>query len=156
LIARIAETACRQDWISKAPLLIVLCTVGVGDDRGGCDIRKQRFPEYAQAIGKMDQDLCRALIQEEHRTKIAGTHMALVALECGVGSSWVSRFGVKRPAKLLKLPGGCMPSEILALGYPGEDRKLTGKKKSGEVVFHNTLDDGVRPAENRAVRLGER
>jgi hypothetical protein len=67
----------------------------VGDERGGRDIQKNRFPEYKEAIEKMDQDLYWALNQEEHQTKIAGTHMALVALEHGVGSCWVSRFDVK-------------------------------------------------------------
>jgi len=139
LIARIAETAYRQEWIARAPLLIVLCTVGVSDARGGRDIQKHRFPEYIEAIEKVDQDLYWALNQEEHQTKIAGTHMALVALEHGVGSCWVSLFDVKRLATLLNLPGGTMPSEILVLGYPEEARQLTRKKNLDEVVFYNTF-----------------
>jgi nitroreductase len=139
LIAQIVEIACQQDWIARAPLLIVLCTVGVGDERGGRDIQKYRFPEYTEAIEKMDQDLYWALNQEEHQTKIAGTHMALVALEHGVGSCWVSQFDVKCLAKLLKLPRGYMPSEILVLGYPDEERKVNRKKALDEVVFYNTF-----------------
>jgi len=65
--------------------------------------------------------------------------MTLVALEHGVGSCWVSRFDVKRVAKLLNLPRGYMPSEILVLGYPEEGRKLTKKKGLYEVVFYNTF-----------------
>ena len=34
LIAQIVEIAYQQEWIAKAPLLIVLCTVGVSDDAG--------------------------------------------------------------------------------------------------------------------------
>jgi nitroreductase len=139
LIARIAVIACQQEWIAKAPLLIVLCTVGVGDERGGRDIQKYRFPAYTDAIEKIDQDLYWALNQEEHQTKIAGTHMALVALEHSVGSCWVSRFDVKRLAKLLNLPGGYMPSEILVLGYPEEKCKPTRKKEIDDVVFYNTF-----------------
>ena len=86
LINRIVEIAYQQEWISKAPLLIVLCIVGMGDARGGRDIQKHRFPEYTDAIEKIDQNLYWALNQEEHQTKIAGTHMALAALEHGVGS----------------------------------------------------------------------
>ena len=139
LIAQIAELACQQEWIAQAPLLIVLCTVGVGDERGGRDIQKYRFPEYTEAIAQMDQDLYWALNQEEHQTKIAGTHIALVALEHGVGSCWVSQFEVKCLAKLLNLPRGYLPSEILALGYPEQERKLTRKKELDEVVFYNTF-----------------
>ncbi len=139
LIAQIVEMACQQEWIAKAPLLIVLCTVGVDDERGGRDIQKYRFPEYAEVIEKMDQDLYWALNQEEHQTKIAGTHMAVVALEQGVGSCWVSQFDVKCLAKLLNLPRGYLPSEILVLGYPEEECKLTKKKELNEVVFYNAF-----------------
>jgi nitroreductase len=139
LIAQIAEMSFHQEWIAKAPLLIVLCTVSVGDERGGRDIQKYRFPEYTQVIEKMDQDLYWALNQEEHQTKIAGTHMVLAALEHGVGSCWVSRFDVKCLAKLLNLPPGYMPSEILVLGYPAEEGKLAKKKELDEVFFYNTF-----------------
>ncbi len=139
LIVQIVEITYQQEWIAKAPLLIVLCTVGVDDERGGRDIQKYRFPAYTEGIEKLDQDLYWALNQEEHQTKIAGTHMALVALEHGVGSCWVSRFDVKCLAKLLNLPRGYMPSEILVLGYPEEEGKLTKKKELDEVVFYNTF-----------------
>jgi nitroreductase len=65
--------------------------------------------------------------------------MALVALEHGVGSCWVSQFDVKCLAKLLNLPRGYMPSEILVLGYPDEERKVNRKKALDEVVFYNTF-----------------
>ena len=139
IMAQIVEIAYQQEWIAKAPLLIVLCTVGVSDTRGGRDIQKYRFPEYTEIIEQIDQDLYWALNQEEHQTKIAGTHMVLVALEHGVGSCWVSRFEVKCLAKLLNLPKGYMPSEILVLGYPEEEHKLTKKKVLDEVVFYNTF-----------------
>src|SRR5512138_1116129 len=103
-ITQIADIAYQQAWIARAPLLIVLCTVCVRDERGGRDMQKSRFPQYTEAIEKMDQDLYWALNQEEHQTKIAGTHMALVALEHGVGSCWVSLFDVKRLTTLLNLP----------------------------------------------------
>ena len=48
LIAQVAEVAYQQRWIAGAPLLIVLCTVGVDDSRGGRDIQKVLFPEYLQ------------------------------------------------------------------------------------------------------------
>jgi nitroreductase len=139
LIAQIAEIAHRQTWIARAPLLIVLVTIGVDDSRGGRDIQKDRFPEYAETISQMDQSLYWALNQEEHQSKIAGTHMALAALEHGVGSCWVSRFGVRRLKDLLDLPEGHMPSEILVFGYPEQMRAPTPKKNMQEVVFYNTF-----------------
>ena len=138
LIDQIADIAYQQKWITGAAVLIVLCTIGVSDDRGGRDIQKRRFPEFAAIIDTMDQQVYWALNQEEHQTKIAGTHMALAALEHGVGSCWVSLFDVKRLAKLLGLPPDCLPSEVLVLGYPKERRNPTKKKEFSEVVFLNT------------------
>jgi nitroreductase len=139
-IAQIAEIAHGQKWIAQAPLLIVLCTVGVDDARGGRDIQRQRFPEYVEAIDAMEQGLYRALNMEEHQTKIAGTHMALAALAHGVGSCWVSRFEVRRLASLLHLPATHVPSEILVLGYPERPRRAAQKKPLDEMVFYDTFE----------------
>jgi nitroreductase len=135
LIEQVAEVACGQRWIAQAPLLIVLCTRPVPDERGGRDIQRVRFPEYADQIAGMDAALYWALNQEEHQTKIAGTHMALVALEHGVGCCWVSLFEVRRLAELLDLPETHLPSEILVLGYPAQEREPRPKKPLDEVVF---------------------
>jgi nitroreductase len=137
LIAQIAQIAHQQIWMARAPLLIVLCTVFVDASRGGREIQMQRYPEYASAIASMDQDLYWALNQEEHQTKIAGTHMVLTALEHGVGSCWVSRFEVCSLAKLLGLPRGVLPSEILVFGYPEHEQKPVPKKSRDEVVSFN-------------------
>ncbi len=137
LIIEIARVAHGQDWIGQAPLLIVLCTVCTEDSRGARDIQVQRFPEYASAILKMDPGLYRALNQEEHQTKIAGTHMVLAALEYGIGSCWVSRFEVTSLAALLKLPNNILPSEILVFGYPDHPQNQNQKKSLDELVYYN-------------------
>jgi nitroreductase len=139
LIEQIAEIACRQTWIARAPLLIVLCTIGVDDSRGGRDIQKARFPEHAGAIDQMDRSLYWALNQEEHQTKIAGAHMAIAALEHGIGSCWVSKFQVRPLRELLRLPPDHLPSEILAFGYPEQARAPRPKKSLDEIVFYNTF-----------------
>jgi nitroreductase len=139
LIAEVAQIAHHQTWLAQAPLLIVLCTVLVSDERGGRDIQMQRYPEHAAIIAEMDQDLYWALNQEEHQTKIAGTHMVLAAQEHGLGSCWVSRFEVRALARLLNLPTGILPAEILALGYPAQIQRPTTKRALDEIVFHNRL-----------------
>jgi nitroreductase len=140
LIAAIAQIAHHQTWMAQAPLLIVLCTVLVSDERGGRDIQMQRYPEHAAMIAKMDQDLYWALNQEEYQTKIAGTHMVLAAQEHGLGSCWVSLFEVRALARLLNLPRGILPAEILALGYPAQIQRPIAKRALAEIVFHNRLE----------------
>jgi len=136
LIAQIAQIAHRQGWIARAPLLVVLCTAFVSDEAGGRDIQIQRYPEHASAIVNMKQELYWALNQEEHQTKIAGTHMVLTAWEHGVGSCWVSRFEVRALGELLNLPKNILPAEILVFGYPESPQKTASKKSLAEVVFY--------------------
>jgi nitroreductase len=137
LIRQIAQIAYNQSWIESAPLLIILCTLPVADSSGGRVIQMQRFPEYAQKIVEMDAELYWSLNQEEHQTKIAGTHMVLAALEHGIGSCWVSRFDVRQLTQLLNLPVGYLPSEILVFGYPDSPQKQASKKPLDKLVFFN-------------------
>ena len=139
LIEQVARIAHEQDWIAHAPLLIVLCTVCVEDRRGGRDIQKHRYPKHTQEIDKIPQSLYWALNQEEHQTKIPGTHMALTALEHGLGSCWVSRFDVREVAQLLHLPDRYLPSEILVFGYPEFEQEPHRKKSLDELVFRNVF-----------------
>ncbi|MDF2531035.1 MAG: nitroreductase, partial [Clostridia bacterium] len=83
LIEQISDSAYKQSWIKTSPLLIVLCTTIVEDERGGREIQKRRFPQYSEEITNMDPYLYAALNSEEHQTKIPGTHMVLQAMEYG-------------------------------------------------------------------------
>ena len=91
-IGRIADIAYGQKWIKSAPLLIVLVSKIVSDERGGRDIQKYRYPRWYAEIETMDKDLFSCLNLEEHQTKIPGTHMVLQALEYDLGSTWISYF----------------------------------------------------------------
>lgn len=146
IIARVAEAAYQQSWIASAPLLIVFCTQEVQDDKGGRDIQTQRFPEWADAMRSMDPQLYSALNCEEHQTKIPAVHMALVALEHGIGCTWVSRFEVSSVARIINPPDGYFPSEILVFGYPAKPGGLAKKKKPlDEIVFWRDGGEEARP-----------
>ena len=137
LIKQISKLAHGQKWIASAPLLMVMCTVCVNDERGGRDIQKHRYPHFSWEISQMPQELYWALNQEEHQTKIPGTNMVLAALEHGLGSCWISRFNVKALAELLNLPCHCLPTEILAFGYPVFAQETRSKKSLEELVFRD-------------------
>ena len=140
IIKRVSKLAHGQKWIAAAPLLIVLCTVCVDDERGGRDIQKHRYPQYAWEIEQVPQPLYWALNEEEHQTKIPGTHMVLTALEHGVASCWVSRFNVVQLAEMLNLPSHILPAELLVFGYPEFDQEPRGKKNLEEVIFRNRFE----------------
>ena len=141
IIKQISKLAHGQKWIAAATLVVVLCTVCVDDERGGRDIPKHRYPHFSWEIAQMPQDLYWAINQEEHQTKIPGTHMVLVALEHGLGSCWVSRFNVKGVTELLCLPPNCLPSEILAFGYPVFAQEPRSKKRLEELVFRDVYQE---------------
>ena len=71
LIESIAAASYGQDWIAGAPLVIVLCVVVTGDERGGRGIQKQRFPRHQGAIEVMDGDLYAALSLEVGKAQLA-------------------------------------------------------------------------------------
>lgn len=144
LICQIAELSYNQVWIKTSPLLIVLCAIIVDDNRDGRIIQKKRFPRYEQEIEKMDKELYSFLNLEEHQTKIPGTYMGLCALENGIYSTWVSYFNVEEVAKILRLPKYCIPSEIIAFGYPENELKYRDKKNIEEILFHNYYEYNER------------
>jgi nitroreductase len=141
IIKQISRLAHGQKWIASAPLIIVLCTVCVDDERGGRDIQKHRYPHFSWEISQIQQEIYWALNQEEHQTKIPGTHMVLAALEHGLDCCWVSRFNVMGVAELLCLPAHCLPSEILVFGYPIFAQEPRSKKSLEELVFRNVFKE---------------
>lgn len=140
-IGLISQAAYRQTWITTAPMLIVLCSAIVPDKRGARVIQKKRFPRWREAIDNMDKELYSALNTEEHQTKIAGTHMSLAALEHGIFSTWISMFDVEKVAEILTLPRLCIPSEIIAFGYPMDKISLKDKKPVDELAFYDRFTE---------------
>jgi len=141
LIEEIASVSYNQKWIQSASFLIVLCTILVDAKKGGRDIQKKRFPDLAERIDLMDNDMYNALNQEEHQTKIAGSHMVLAALEKGLGSTWVSYFDVNKVSDILQLKASCIASEILVFGYAAEEKEGAKKKDLEALVFYNRMTD---------------
>ena len=143
MIEEIVEIAYGQKWIKKSPLLIVMVTQIVEEEKGGMFIQHARFPQIKEQVEAMDRDIYAYLNMEEHQTKIAGTHMALTAQEHGIGSTWISYFNVLKLQSYLRLPKNLIPSEILAFGYPEKEQRVRTKKKLEEIVFYNKYKEGV-------------
>lgn len=135
-IGLVSQAAYNQTWICSAPLLIVLCCT-IAPDQCAREIQKKRFPKWKKQIDDMEKELYSYLNIEEHQTKIPGTHMALQALEHGVYSTWISYFDVEKVSMILGLPKFCIPSEIIALGYPASYESTREKKKIEDLVFYN-------------------
>lgn len=142
LIERIAGmTYYNKSWIINAPLLIVLCTKLLPDEAKG-KIIKDRFPSLKEKLTEADEQLCLCLNMEEHQVKIPGTHMALAAMEHGIGSTWVSYFNCEEVSRVLGL-NGYIASQILAFGYPAGKTNQMPKKKPEDIIFYNYNEEDI-------------
>ena len=144
LIDKISDAAYNQKWLNSSPLLIVLCTKIIEDEKGARNIQVSRYPEWENDILEMNKELYSKLNSEEHQTKIPGSYMALAALEHGIMSNWVSLFNVDVVSALLNLQSNYLPSEIIAFGYPDDKLRYRDKKPKEEIVFINAFEDPWR------------
>ncbi len=138
-IMALSEACYEQSWIRTSPLAIILCVEPVSDERGGRNIQCSKFTHLKEDIMGLPKELFDALNQEEHQTKIAGSHMCLEALEKGIYSTWVSYYDVDAVKALFSIPQHILPAEILILGYPKKSGSMRAKKNMSEIVHYNTF-----------------
>lgn len=60
------------------------------------------------------------------------------------GSGTCKYFDVEKVAKALRLPQNCVPSEIIAFGYPENEPKRKDKKSINELSFYNYYSKNER------------
>ena len=133
-ISKAASINYDQNWIAKAPLIIVLCTeLKECKDEISC---MNRFPSMKGKIMEMDNKLYSAVNMEEHQTKIPGEHMVLAALEHGIYSTWISSMDCEKVGEIIGIKG-YMVTNILVFGYPKEIRKTIPKKELKNITFTN-------------------
>jgi len=137
IIENIAEAASinySQNWISKAPLIIVLCTQLMDyKDEVNC---MNRFPSIKNEIRAMDNKIYSAINMEEHQTKIPGEHMVLAALEHGIYSTWISSMDCEAVGEIIGIEGYIV-TNVIVFGYPKEYNDVTPKKALNDITFTN-------------------
>jgi nitroreductase len=113
LKTKIAEAAYNQDFISKAPLVIVGC------------VDENKIKRYGER-GKNLYGICdvSASIQ----------NLMLVATEKGLGTCWVGGFDENKVKEILNLPTHLRPIVIVPVGYPAENPKPPKRVSKDEAV----------------------
>ncbi len=97
---RIAEASFSQDFISEAPVVIVICAN-----------KKKSSYKY----GSRGSDLYS--IQD---ATISVQNMLLIAYSLGLGSCWVGAFDETEIRNILNIPEYARPIAIIPIGYPDE------------------------------------
>jgi nitroreductase len=65
---------------------------------------------------------------------IALEHIALIAVEKGLGTCWIGAFDQEKMAAFLGLPKGLMVTACLTLGYPDESPDARPRKEMKDLV----------------------
>lgn len=107
-------------WAKKAPVIIVIIADidFLAHRIGG---RVQKVPFYFIDIG------------------IAGEHFILQAQQLDLGTCWIGWFNLNKAQKILNLPRGKKVCQLIALGYPEQEKGIRKKvKKLDDIAFFNT------------------
>jgi nitroreductase len=111
---RLAQAAYAQDFIARAPIIVIVCS---------------NLRMISAAYGERGTSLYS--IQD---TSTAAQNLLLAAWEKGIGTCWIGSFNDERVRETLVLPKHVRPMAIIPLGYPASGPTRTRRKQLGEVV----------------------
>jgi nitroreductase len=112
---KIAAAAWEQDFIARAPVVLVVCS---------------DLDRISAAYGTRGETL-----YSIQNTSAAIQNLLLAAWEKEIGSCWVGAFNESTLRDILVLPTNIRPLAIITLGYPKEVSKKP-KRRSVKEVLH--------------------
>ena len=121
---KISNCCMRQGWISKAPVILVLCS----------DIKhmEKYYGKKAEHYGR-------------HNTLAAAENMRIAATSLGVSTCWVNFFEEKSLRRVLKIPDSVTPEVVLTLGYSDLKTRMPNRTSLDKLVYFNEWDNTVFP-----------
>ncbi len=143
---RLREAAFDQKFVERAPVVIVGCIDfdAFGDrtrrtveliTKGAVRPSLSMILRFARDSGKGLESEERQVINGVVNLSIAMEHMALVAVELGLGTCWVRAFQPERVAEILQLPPSCPPLALLTVGFPREKPEVRPRKELKEILL---------------------
>ncbi|MDP6491558.1 MAG: nitroreductase family protein [Kiritimatiellia bacterium] len=112
--AELVEAANGQKFVGAAPVVIVCCAVDTN---------------YVMRCGQCAHPIDLAIAIE---------HMALQAVEEGLGTCWIGSFFPDKIRALLNIPDDIMVVELLTLGYPADTAPDKKRVPLSDIVSHET------------------
>lgn len=113
----IAQLAYNQDWMAKAPLIVV-----------GCGFPEAAYQRMGGHGNSVNVDLA-----------IAIDHLTLAAAEEGLGTCWIGAFAEDAVKKALGVPENVRIVAMTPVGYPAHDDALRdadpARRKSADEIF---------------------
>ena len=72
---------------------------------------------------------------------IAVEHIALTAVEEGLGTCWIGAFSQKKVKEILEVPEQYQVVTILPLGFPRQEERIKVRKSTKEIVCYETFTE---------------
>ena len=115
---QIAVAAYVQEFIAKAPVVIVMCA---NMANAGA-----RYGERGRELYCIQDAAC------------ATENMVLSAYALGLGAAWVGAFKEEDISELLNLPEHIRPVALIPIGYPDEEPEAPPRRSVKEVLHNET------------------
>ncbi len=128
VINKIGKLCEGQEWISKAPVLIVVCS----------DI-KQLIRLYG-ARGEA--------LYAIQNCAVASENLILTAQSLGLGTSWIGAFNEDAIKELLEIPENIRPQAVIAIGYSKKTDETKRESLDNFVYFEKY---GKREDKNKGI-----
>jgi nitroreductase len=112
--AKLVDAAYGQKFIGAAPVVIVCCATNT---------------DYVMRCGQAAHPIDIAIAIE---------HMALQAVEEGLGTCWVGSFYPEQIRALLGIPEDIAVVELLTLGYPADTAPEKKRVPLSDIISHET------------------
>ena len=126
--ADLSKACLEQNWISSAPVLILICN---------------QYSKVTSLYGKLGEVFS---IQD---CAIVASYIQLLALEQGLGSCWIGAFDGAAVKTLLQIPDDVNPDIILALGYPAEENHSRNRNEIEYMTFFEKWGGKVNPFDKK-------
>jgi nitroreductase len=111
---KITIAAYVQEFIAKAPILIVICANKANSGA--------RYGDRGRDLYCIQDATCAAM------------NMVLRAYDLGLGTAWVGAFKEEDISKALELPSYIRPVALIPLGYPDEDVEAPPRRRIEQVI----------------------
>lgn len=112
--SQLVEAAYGQKFVGAAPVVIACCATN---------------SDYTMRCGQAAHPIDLAIAIE---------HMALQAVEEGLGTCWIGAFDPDQVCALLNIPSNIVVVELLVLGYPADTAPSKTRVALDEIVSHDT------------------
>ncbi|WP_120241797.1 nitroreductase family protein [Marinifilum flexuosum] len=143
---KLQEYSYNQKFVSQAPVVLVICA----DVQGYIDGRVSGVQDLGE-IGAFDNEICeilnkttkaKSLLKKEDLAKsvafniaIAVEHIALRALDFGLGTCWMRLIDEKAISELFGWDENLYPVAVLPIGYPDEHPKARKRMKMEDLII---------------------